>query len=77
MAVIIGMSHMKLQVAVCAFVFILMDYDSLPSILLPGNYEGQIVNVVTASLTLWVVAMKHFRIAMKHLRMRIPRPERV
>jgi len=68
-AVIIGTSHMKLQVAVCSFVFIINAYDTLgfPSILLPGNYKGnkvvrQILNGIAASLAVWAVhlTMKQF-----------------
>ena len=68
-SIIIGTSHMNIQVAVSAFLFALNAYDTLgyPSILLPGNYEGsilirQIVNGVVASLALWAVyvMMKQF-----------------
>jgi len=70
--ILIGSSHMKLQVAVCCFCFILNVYDALglPSILLPGSYIGskriilirQIFNGVAAGLALWIVyvAMKQF-----------------
>jgi len=61
-AVMIGTSHMKGQVAVCSFLFIVNAYDALgfPSILLPGSYKGsilirQIINGVVASLGLWLV----------------------
>jgi len=68
-AVVIGTSHMKGQVAVCSFVFIVNAYDTLglPSILLPGSFEGnvlirQILNGVAASLALSLVyiTMAHF-----------------
>ena len=68
-AVLLGTSHMKFQVAVSSFVFMINIYDSLdlPSHVLPGSYEGsilirQIINGVAASLVLWAVyvAMKQF-----------------
>ena len=61
-AVVIGTSHMKLQVAVSIFAFLINAYDTLgfPSILLPGNYEGttlprQITNGVVACLGLFLL----------------------
>jgi len=68
-AVVIGSSHMKLQLTVCGFLFLLNVYNTLgfPSILLPGSYKGsilirQIINGVAACLALWGVnvIMKQF-----------------
>jgi len=65
-AIVIGTSHVKFQVTICSFVFIVNCYDmfvaalGFPSILIPGHYKGnilfrQIINGVTATLGLWLL----------------------